>query len=268
MYLPTLSWFKFNAAVKTLNDYVSNLVENRWKLIISEKKQEIKNRRPDVLDKVLSNIDENDWSPATVAQVRDEVKTFILAGHETSASMLAWTLYELQNHPECLKKVKEEADLVYGGNKGLNRIPERSELDKLVYTECCLRESLRKYSVVPSVVRKSSEAIDYNGYHIKKGSTIMINIQGTHHDPKLWPEPSVYNPDRFLQEITPYTFIPFVEGPRMCLGQFLSLLESKMVLSYLVYKYQFEIVNPQDAGLKHPFMVPIIPKVGHFMKVH
>ena len=98
----------------------------------------------------------------------------------------------------------------------------------------------------------------------------MINIQGTHHDPRFWPQPSLYNPDRFLtpDNILPYTFLPFVEGPRMCIGQFLSLLESKTVLAYLVHHYRFEVTNKDTAGLKHPFMVPIIPKVGHFMKAY
>ena len=98
----------------------------------------------------------------------------------------------------------------------------------------------------------------------------MINIQGTHHDPQFWPEPSLYNPERFLtpDAIQPYTFLPFVEGPRMCIGQFLSLLESKTVLAYLVHHYRFEVTNKDTAGMKHPFMVPIIPKVGHFMKAY
>jgi beta-ring hydroxylase len=129
---------------------------------------------------------------------------------------------------------------------------------------------LRKYSVVPSVVRMAAEAVDAEGYHIEKGATVMINIQGTHHDPQFWPEPATFKPERFLNPdtITPYTFIPFVEGPRMCLGQFLSLLESKTVLAYLVHTFRFEVTNKDTAGLKHPFMVPIIPKVGHYMKVH
>ena len=269
MFLPTPSWFRFRAAVKRLDDYVAGLIKRRWTLRQIEQTQST-GRRPDVLDKVLSAVAEADWGPSAIKQVCEEVKTFILAGHETSASMLAWTLYELTNNPQCLERVKAEAHEVFGNGRTLSDIPARGELDGLRYTECCLRESLRKYSVVPSVVRVASEAIEAEGYYIEKGATIMINMQGTHHDPQFWPEPSVYKPERFLNPdtIQPYTFIAFAEGPRMCLGQFLSLLETKTVLAYLVYHYTFEVVNKDTAGLKHPFMVPIIPKVGHFMKAH
>lgn len=208
-------------------------------------------------------------------QIRDEVKTFILAGHETTASMLTWTLYELSQHPECLAKVREEAARLFGplehktedGRAVIDRMPSKTECEVLVYTECCLRESLRKYSVVPTLVRMADEDVDVGPYHLPKGTTVMINVQGVHHNPEYWPEPLVYRPERFLSEIAPYTFIPFIEGPRMCMGQYLSVLEAKVMLSLLVHKVTFESVN-EDAGEKHPFMVPIIPKTGHFMKIH
>ena len=265
MYIPTPAWFKFRSDVKKLNDYVSGLVTKRWKLRIDEETETSK-RKQDVLDKVLSAIPRSEWGVDSIKQVQDEVKTFILAGHETSASMLAWSLYELIKNPECMLKVRAEAAIIYG-NRKVEDIPKRKELEVLQYTECCLRESLRKYSVVPSVVRVASEEIEMGEYCIEKGATIMINIQGVHHDPQFWPEPFVYRPERFLKDIQPFTFMPFVEGPRMCLGQYLSILESKMVLSWLVYNYDFILENEAEAGQKHPFMVPIIPKFGHVMRV-
>ncbi len=135
MYLPTPSWFRHHAAVKRLNDYVSGLIERRWALRRGERTQpQPCNRREDVLDKVLSAIADADWGPEAIRQVRDEVKTFILAGHETSASMLAWTLYELTNNPECLEKVRAEAAQVFAKRK-LTNVPARGDLDALRYTE-------------------------------------------------------------------------------------------------------------------------------------
>ena len=201
-------------------------------------------------------------------QVRDEIKTFVLAGHETSASMLAWSLYELSvkaNAP-LLEKVRQEAKAVYGASAS-TVLPKREALDKLVFTECCLRESLRKYSVVPTVVRVASEDTDLGSYRIPRGTTIMLNMQGVHHNPSFWPDPYLYDPSRFTREIKPYTFLPFVEGPRMCLGQYLSLLESKVVLSLLLSRYTFTVVDEQSSGLKHAFMIPIIPRTGHWVKV-
>jgi cytochrome P450 len=270
-YLPTPAWFHFNTAVKTLNDYVSGLIQARWRLLGTESARG-SDRAKDLLDVVLGGVEKSSWGDAACRQICDEVKTFILAGHETSASMLTWALYELSlsHNADSLKRVRAEAEEVYGsGIKTIAdvKLPNRDALSKLVFTECCLRESLRKYSNVPSVVRVSSEEVDLgNGHVLPKGTTVMVNIQGVHHDEEFWPEPLVYKPDRFLGEIKPYTFLPFAEGPRMCLGQFLSLLESKVVLSLLVLLYDFKATNA-DAGVKHPFMVPIIPKSGHHMKI-
>jgi len=111
-----------------------------------------------VLINFIINININTNTNITVQQIRDEVKTFILAGHETSASMLTWSLYELMCNKQCLDEVLLEAKNVFKGKYDLASLPPRSELDKLVYTECCLKESLRKYSVVPTVVRVASKA--------------------------------------------------------------------------------------------------------------
>ena len=118
-----------------------------------------------------------------------------------------------------------------------------------------MRESLRKYSVVPTVVRLASTrtTIGEGGkYVIPKGATIMVNMQGVHHNPANWPDYLEWQPERFYhKDLKPYTFMPFVEGPRNCLGQFLSLLESKCVISMLLRKYNFVLQNPHNAGEKH-----------------
>jgi cytochrome P450 len=272
MYLPTPSWFKFRSDVATLNNYVTKIIVDRWNL---RKKEGIFPNPPkDVLDKILASYCDDEWDEKSIHQIRDEIKTFILAGHETSASMLAWALYELTLpiNKTRLDKLLEEVDDVFQGcrdpvSNRIIRLPGKSQLDKLVFSECCLRESLRKYSVVPTVVRLASEDVEMNQYFIPKGSTIMVCIQGVHHNPEYWPEPLVYKPERFLEPIAPYTFLPFVEGPRMCLGQYLSLLETKIVLAMVLATYKFELTNPDDAGKKHAFMVPIIPATGHFMKI-
>ena len=272
MYLPTPSWFKFHRDVATLNNYVVKNITDRWNL--RKKEGSFPNPPKDVLDKILGSYSDEEWGEEAINQIRDEIKTFILAGHETSASMLAWALYELTlpENKERLQRLLDETKEVFAGCRDektgrIIRLPEKSMLDKLVYSECCLRESLRKYSVVPTVVRLAAEDVEMNEYFIPKGSTIMVCIQGVHHNPEYWPEPLVYKPERFLEPIAPYTFLPFVEGPRMCLGQYLSLLETKIVLAMTLDTFHFDLTNPEDAGNKHAYMVPIIPATGHFMKV-
>lgn len=270
-YLPTPAWFNFRKAVTRLDDYVKGLIKARYAL----RQQEASNkasliRKQDILDVVMGAIAEEDWDDEAITQISGEVKTFILAGHETSASMLAWSLFELTQNRDLFLQVRAEAVSVFGpGLRSMAnvKLPDRDGLAKLVLSECCLRESLRKYSVVPSVVRVSNEDVQLDEDHfLPAGTTVMVNIQGVHHNPKYWPDPLTYKPERFLKPVEPYTFLPFVEGPRMCLGQYLSILESKIVLALFVYFYDFETKNA-DAHEKHPFMVPIIPKIGHFMKV-
>ena len=294
MYLPTPSWFKFHRDVARLNNYVTGLIERRWELRLQEAAAERAGKGPtsrtqDVLDKTLSSIPKKEWCTTAKYQVRDEMKTFILAGHETSASMLTWALYELSRNTDAskqqLQRLLDEAAPIYapfrskattsksesGGDGCAGKIislPNKDEIAKLTYAECCLRESLRKYSVVPSVVRMVNQDVQMGPHLVHKGSTVMLCVQGVHHNPEYWPEPLEYRPERFQEPIAPYTFLPFIEGPRMCLGQFLSLLESKIVLSMLLSMYRFEVVNTEDAGEKHPYMVPIIPKTGHFMRVY
>jgi cytochrome P450 len=206
----------------------------------------------------------------------------VLAGHETSASTLTWAFYELtlDSNRELLVKLLNESNSVFDDCRETSssdtfntknkvvKIPNKEKINALIYSECCLRESLRKYSVVPTVVRVADEDIELNGYQIKKKDTLMLNLQGVHHNESFWPQPSRYIPDRFLKEIEPYTFLAFIDGPRRCLGQYLSLLETKIILSALLSSFHFKLVDEQKSSFKHQFMVPIVPKHGIFVKVY
>lgn len=287
-YLPTPAWFQHQRDVQVLNDYVCGIINRRWEVRCTEAKAASPTVRVrDLLDKVLDSYTPETFGPEAVEQVRDEVKTFILAGHETSASMLTWALYELslsQNQKD--EKLNHMQRLVTDTKRILKdhlspsgevlSSPPRSTCDHMDFAESCLRESLRRYNAVPTVVRMAAEDVYFEGSkntpkgNIPKGTTVMINIQGVHHNPEFWPEPLRYDPNRFMggmDKIAPYTFLPFIDGPRMCMGQFLSLLESKLILSLLCTRYKFTVANPEDAGQTHNFMVPIIPAHGHYMKI-
>jgi len=136
---------------------------------------------------------------------------------------------------------------------------------------------LRKYSVVPIVARRVVKDLRVHGYFLPAGSSVMVNIQGIHLDPKRWPQPLKFDPNRFLsnnndsRSIThpeAFSFLAFIAGPRNCLGQHLALLESKMVISLLCSRYQFDLDVRRDTedwstpekDPRHRFMVPVIPK--------
>lgn len=157
---------------------------------------------------------------------------------------------------------------------------------------------MRKYSVVPIAARRVVEDLHLDEedgpYFLPKGSSVLINIQAVHLDPEIWPEPMKFDPTRFLPDddaralnapgsattspqrnkpIQPFTFLPFIAGPRNCLGQHLALLESKMVIALLTQRYDFRLpmdseqqrqINTEDwsdgRDPRHRFMVPVIPK--------
>jgi cytochrome P450 len=316
------SFWRYQSNVCRLNAYVSSLIRKRWDLRRKERTAQLSSvRQVDILDKVLA-VFEKEFPNATVLpesavrQFRDEMKTFMLAGHETSAAMMTWALYELMHSDDLMNDVESEAATVFDvnldwRNASLDKdIPNPEELAKLNLSEAslkvgnvlcvrisvpaimlCLRrllycstyldsydmlakrtqESLRKYSVVPIAARRVVEDLylEEGPYFLPKGSSVMINILGVHLDPKLWPEPMRYNPRRFLTDrsIEPFTFLPFIAGPRNCLGQHLALLESKMVISMLVQRYKLDLPCKMDTedwsngkDPRHRFMVPVIPK--------
>ena len=129
-----------------------------------------------------------------------------------------------------------------------------------------IQEALRKYSVVPTVSRTVIDDTEVGPHVVPKGTSLFISIQGVHLDPKIWPNPMRFDPMRFCEPSPipkPYTFMPFIEGPRNCLGQHLALLESKMVLGLLMQRYKFTLKSPMGGNPKHQYMVPVIPKAGY-----
>ncbi|CAM9687144.1 unnamed protein product [Heterosigma akashiwo] len=184
--------------------------------------------------------------------------------------MLGWALFELARAPALMARARAEAQKVFGKrNTPESSLPAHEKFSDLVFNEACLKEALRRYSVVPTVVRTAAQDVTLPpgpgggpGVFLARGTSVMIGIQAVHHRADLWPEPMKYLPDRFLGPVQPYTFLPFIDGPRACLGQNLSLLESKVVLATLVQRYSFTLVNEADSAERHPYMVPIIPKNG------
>ncbi|CAM9382296.1 unnamed protein product [Ectocarpus sp. 12 AP-2014] len=286
------AWWAHIKNQRILNDYITGIVRARWDIIRKERDQAAAatngvadgngsggtadgkdphthlGRKRDILDKVLDSLEPGEWGSAAVLQIRDEMKTFVLAGHETSASMLNWSLFELMGNKDLMAKVVAESERVFGHAVPLTApLPSAEDLRGLQFTEACLRESLRKYSLVPLVVRRCVEdtTICEEGgteHFIPKGCSVHLLIKGVHERPDIWPEPMRYNPDRFMETpVAPYTFLPFIDGPRNCLGQHLSLLESKVVLSLLVNRYEFSLVN-SNAGEPNAWMIPTIPKYG------
>ena len=231
-----------------LNAYILRLVNRRWETRQTEAAAEKATGKPparkqDILDRYMSQL--KTFGTTEQHQLRDDIKTMILAGHETSASALTFAVYELLAHPQYIPYVRAEYHDVFGSTarKGGAALT-MEDGKKLKWALAVLREGLRKHSPVPltmrvaaadDVIPKADSGLAYD-LTIPKDCAVMVGINGAHHYEDNWDAPSAFRPERMLDfdAVDQWAFLPFINGPRNCLGQHLSLLETSTVLSHLI----------------------------------
>ncbi|MFF5704037.1 cytochrome P450 [Streptomyces sp. NPDC012794] len=186
------------------------------------------------------------------AELRDQVLVFLLAGHETTATSLAFALHLLGRHPEEQARAREEVRGVLGGG----RTPQASDLERLPYLTQVLREAMRLYPAAPVIGRKAVAATEIEGHAVPAGADVILAPWVTHRHPRYWSDPERFDPDRFTPEAEAgrhrYAWFPFGGGPRACIGQHFSMLESVIALAMLLRAYEFEAVDqeiPVSAGI-------------------
>ncbi|XP_054157194.1 uncharacterized protein LOC128955546 [Oppia nitens] len=185
---------------------------------------------------------------------------FIIAGYETTASLLTFLTYNLAMNDECQQKLYEEIKQ-FDGNYTYESI------SKMAYLEACIAETLRIYNPLVSVNRMAAE--DYKlgdtGITLPKNTIVSANIQYIHHNPEYYPEPDRWNPERFMpynrDKLVPYTYMPFGLGPRNCVGMRFALMETKTATAYLVNKYRFVRTDNTPDKLK-PLKMQILLNCG------
>jgi cytochrome P450 len=173
--------------------------------------------REDILSLLMQAHDE-DGTPLTDRELRDELMTLLVAGHETTATALSWAIERLIRHPEKLEHLRAELDA------------GRDE-----YLDAVLKETLRLRPVLPAVVRDLQQDVELGGHLLPAGTRIACSITNVHRDPEVYPEPLAFRPERFLE--TPagtYTWIPFGGGIRRCLGASFALYEMKQILPAVI----------------------------------
>ncbi|MBN3317331.1 CP4V2 protein, partial [Atractosteus spatula] len=206
----------------------------------SKRGQKSGRKRRAFLDLLLSTTDEH-GKKLSHEDIQEEVDTFMFEGHDTTAAAMNWVLYLLGCHPEEQKKVQEELDEVFGAS---DRPVTADDLKKLRYLECAIKESLRLFPSVPFFARSICEDCHINGFKVPKGANAVIIPFSLHRDPRYFPDPEEFHPERFLPENSsnrhPYAFIPFSAGLRNCIGQRFALMEEKVVLSAVLRRFQIE----------------------------
>ena len=192
-----------------------------------------------------------DKKSLTDEEIIANIVLILLAGYETTASLLTYSSYLLALHPEIQTKLRQEIETAKKDNNG---VLGYETLTSLPYLDAVITETLRMYPPVTKVDRQCSE--DYTLVHegkrifIPKGAAVMIPIYAVHHMEEYYPNPDRFNPNRFLPEnkdrLTPYTFLSFVAGPRNCIGMRFALLEAKLALSNLLMDFDF-VRSPQTS---------------------
>jgi cytochrome P450 len=200
----------------------------------------------------------------TDQQLRDELMTIFLAGHETTANALTWTLYLLSQQPEVESFLLRELDSVIG-----TRRPTFSDVTELQFTEMVLSESMRLYPPAWAIGRLAKIDCDIGGYLVPQKSVVVVSQYVMHRDERYYENPLDFDPHRWTRELRetrpPFAYFPFGGGPRRCIGEGFAWMEGILLLATLAQEWQFRLVSGHPVALKP--VVTLRPKFGMKMIV-
>lgn len=238
---------RYRAALAFLESTVYGMIEGRRR----------SGERPnDLLSMLLDAQDADTGAVMDDRQIRDEVMTIFFAGHETTASTLAWALALLSTHPTIRRRLEAEYEQVLGG-----RTPTLADLPQMPYNRAVIDEVLRLYPPGWLFSRYALADDQLGEYHIPAGSVLSISPFVLHHLPEFWEHPEGFDPERFLPERSAnrhkFAYLPFLSGPRKCIGDGFALIEMQLVLPMLLQRFQLSAipgrpVHPVARGTLRP----------------
>ncbi|KAM9014891.1 cholesterol 24-hydroxylase isoform 2-T2 [Ara ararauna] len=241
--------------VKEVQESV-RLLRRVGKECLDQRREAIQSGKEDTLD-ILTQILKGDALEETRddENILDNFITFFVAGHETTANQLSFTVMALAQHPEILERLQAEVDDVLGAKRDL----DYEDLGKLTYLSQVLKESLRLYPPVPGTLRWIDKEHVINGIRIPAKTTLVFSTYIMGRMEKYFKDPLTFNPDRFSKDAPKpyYCYFPFSLGPRSCIGQTFAQMEAKVVMAKLLQRFEFELVPGQsfkllDAGTLRP----------------
>ncbi|WOL10144.1 carotene epsilon-monooxygenase, chloroplastic isoform X2 [Canna indica] len=239
-------------AVTVIRNTVEELI-TKCKEIVEAEGEQIKGEEyvnetdPSILRFLLASREE-----VSSVQLRDDLLSMLVAGHETTGSVLTWTIYLLSKDPSSLKKARQEVDDVLQG-----RLPRYEDVKELKYLMRCIHESLRLYPHPPVLIRRAqSDDVLPGDYKVNAGQDIMISVYNIHRSSQVWERAEEFIPERFNLEgpvpneiNTDFRFIPFSGGPRKCVGDQFALLEAIVALAIFLQHMEFELVADQKISM-------------------
>lgn len=221
--------------------------------------------RGDVLSMLLAARDEETGQPMTDAQIRDEMVTLLIAGHETVASALTWSWYLLSLNPEVRRAMEAELNHVLDG-----RAPTVADLPALTYTRAVFDETLRLFPPAWLITRRAIEADQIGEAKIPAKALIIMNPYVIHRHPRYWPNPAGFDPTRFEPETAAtrprFAYIPFGGGPRLCIGDSFALMEGPLILASVAQRYRLDLLPSHPVQVDA--LVTLRPQEGLMMTLH
>jgi cytochrome P450 len=220
---------------------------------------------PDLLDMLIAARDADTGQGMSREQLRDELVTIFLAGHETTSNTLTWAWYLLAQHPQAYQKLQEEVDGVLQG-----RPPALEDIPSLPFTAAVFNETLRLLPTAPIVIRRAATAATLNGYAVEAGTQVFVSIYSIHRRADLWDAPEAFRPERFLaaaqKDRHPLAFMPFGAGQRLCIGASFAQLEGHLLLAQIAQHYELRLVPNQR--VEPHVAITLRPRGGLRMTLH
>jgi cytochrome P450 len=253
--IPTRANLRMRDAVKRLDEIVYRLVRERRASGLD---------RGDLLGMLLATKHEDDQSPLTDTEIRDQSMTLMLAGHETTANALAWTLYRLGREPAARERVEREIDAAVG-----RRRVTTDDLKNLPLTLQAIKEAMRLHPPAYIIGRQATRDVTLGGVKVPEGRVVLLNVAGMQRRPDLFEDPDRFDLDRLSVEnekkLRPLSYMPFGAGPRVCIGNHFALMESHVVLATMMQHVRFELENDREVGSEP--LVTLRPKGGVHARV-
>jgi cytochrome P450 len=237
--LPTPAHRRFYQTTTEIDDIIYRIIRER---------RSSRQDQGDLLSMLLAAQDEGDGSQMTDRQLRDEVMTIFLAGHETVALTLSWAWFLLAQSPEVEKKFHQELDETLRGNA-----PTVADLPRLKYTEMIAKESMRLYPPAFGVGRESIDECEIGGFRIPPKAQVFMFQWATQRDPRFFEAPEQFAPERWQEngndELPKYAYFPFGGGPRVCVGNYFAMMELVLLLASIAQRFRLPLAPNQKVEL-------------------
>jgi cytochrome P450 len=247
---------KWESTALSMRDLPKKFVEERRQMHETHEDYD-EHTHSDLLERLVQNMEGESLSNNEVV---DETMLFFLAGHETTTSTLSWISYMIQDKEEVKQKIRREYEEIIGDND-----LRYEDLPKLVYLEAVIKETLRMKPTAPLLARHCTRDTEINGYKFPAGSGVVLMTIASNYDPENYPEPEVFKPERWLNKAEKHYQFSFGDGPKICVGQKLAMIEMKVTISKILRNFDMNLTP--GAKVTEVHSITLGPKDGLLMQL-